>query len=332
MPRITQIELAKRLGVSQQAVSFALNNSGTLASETRARIIEEANRLGYRPNAAARSMQKGRMGNAAFVCEGGLRSFLPVALLSGVQEGLDAHGHHLVLHQLTDEKLKDADYMPSVMRELSVDGIICLFGGKGEPRIRDWLRAFDIPVIWVNRKEAVNCVYPDDFDLGYRGTKELIAKGHRQITYIGPEVKSKSHFSEADRMAGYQQAMQEIEGQVDCLSNRRAKGEVKKRFAGGKSKVTAFFCYGKEDAESIYLEALKQGVRIPEDISILTLGNAQAHIGNVQLTVLRIPFYWIGLKAVELLEKRFQIGNRDVPSVPVQHPQFDLGETVRALD
>ncbi len=331
MPRLTQIELAKRLGVSQQAVSFALNNSGTLASDTRARIIKEANRLGYRPNAAARSMQKGRMGNAAFVCEDGLRTFLPPALLSGVHEGLDAHGHHLILHPLSDDKLKDPDYMPAVMRELSVDGIIILFSGHGESRLRDWLRTFDIPVIWINRKDSVNCVYPDDFDLGYRGTKALIERGHRRISYMGPGVRSDSHFSEVDRLAGYQRAMEEIGEQVDCLSNRQSGKHAQELFAKGKPRSTGFFCYGAEDAAFIYMEALKHGLRIPEDVSILTLGNARAQLGTVRLDVLRIPFYWIGMKAVDLLEKRFQKGNRDVRSVAVQHPQFDAGETVQSL-
>lgn len=331
MPRITQIELAKRLGVSQQAVSFALNNSGTLASETRAKIIEEANRLGYRPNAAARSMQKGRMGNAAFVCEDGLRSFLPPALLSGVHEGLDAHGHHMILHHVSDEKLRDADYMPAVMRELSVDGLIILFSGHRESRLRDWLRTFDIPVIWVNRKESVNCVYPDDFDLGYRGTKALIEKGHRKIAYMGPEVKNNSHYSVSDRLAGYQRAMEEAGGQVDFLTSSRDRRFGKKLFPKGKSRATAYFTYGEEDAHHIYVEAIKHGLRVPEDLSILTLGSAQARFGSVGLTVLRIPFYWIGLKAVELLEQRFQRGNRDVPSAAVQHPQIDPGETVRSL-
>lgn len=92
MSRITQVELAKRLGVSQQAVSFALTNTGTLAQATRDRILEEATRLGYRPNAAARSMLKGRMGNAAILANESLSSFMPMSLVAGVHSALEERG------------------------------------------------------------------------------------------------------------------------------------------------------------------------------------------------------------------------------------------------
>ena len=55
---ISQYDVAKAAGVSQRAVSFALNGKPNVSKEKRAKIIEVAKKMGYRPSATARAMQR----------------------------------------------------------------------------------------------------------------------------------------------------------------------------------------------------------------------------------------------------------------------------------
>jgi DNA-binding LacI/PurR family transcriptional regulator len=58
--RVTQQQIAQRLGVSQTLVGYALNDKGRISDELKARILEEARRSGYQPNKAARALRSGR--------------------------------------------------------------------------------------------------------------------------------------------------------------------------------------------------------------------------------------------------------------------------------
>jgi len=57
---VTLKDVAEKVGVSQRLVAYALNGNGRVGPVTRERIIEEARRLGYRPNRAARTLVTGR--------------------------------------------------------------------------------------------------------------------------------------------------------------------------------------------------------------------------------------------------------------------------------
>jgi LacI family transcriptional regulator len=65
--RISQRDIATKLGVSQQAVSFAINNRPGVNEQTRRQIIRVAAEMGYRPNASARAMRQGALGHIALL-------------------------------------------------------------------------------------------------------------------------------------------------------------------------------------------------------------------------------------------------------------------------
>lgn len=326
MARITQAELARRLGLSQQAVSFALAESDQVSAETRERVLAEAERLGYRRNVSALSMLSGRMGNAALIAAEEFKGFMPQDIISGAHVTLEEMGHHLVVYTLLKENLDKEDYVPSIMRELSVDGFLIMYEGEGENRLRKWLSRYKIPAIWLNRKEKQNCSYPNDFKLAYEATRKLIDFGHERIWMLSPTPQEDSHYSLFDRRAGYSSAMEEaklhprFESRRELLENGQ--------WLRGKGAPTACFCYGVEDGEDAYIAAARTGLAVPQDFSIVVLGQALAHIGSRRFCNLRQPFYQVAQEAVKLLEKRVTLNGASVPSHVENHIQFDEGETV----
>jgi len=118
--------IAEAAGVSIPVVSQVLNSKGQrFRPETRRRVRQAAERLGYRPNNSARAMATGRLGCAALVLSTqGYRSTLPAELLRGIDEELARHNMHLTIARLPDEKLTREGYVPKILREWLSDGLL----------------------------------------------------------------------------------------------------------------------------------------------------------------------------------------------------------------
>ena len=65
--RVSQVNIAEELGLSQRAVSLALNGQSGVSRQTRTRVLDTATRLGYRASSSARATRTGRTGCFALV-------------------------------------------------------------------------------------------------------------------------------------------------------------------------------------------------------------------------------------------------------------------------
>ncbi len=325
---ITQAQLAKELGVSQQAVSFALNGTGTLAQATRDRILEEAARLGYRKNMASITMQTGKTRSVGLLVRGAARSLMPHPLIMGITSLLEGQDHTLSIVPVSEDQLSGTQTPPVVFREHRVDGGLVLLKREYQDQLLPLLNQSRMPWIWINEKLEQNAAYPDDLFLGHRGAEILLEHGCKKIAYLGPHEPGRvSHYSEADRFHGYQLAMKE-NGMEDTLFPWRFDFEKALELLTSRTRPDGFLCYGSKDADNIFIAATKLGIRIPEDLKILVIGGAGDSIGSVQYAVLRVPIYQVGIRAMEMLEERIDHEQIDVASAAVRHEELDRGHTL----
>lgn len=325
---ITQAQLAKELGVSQQAVSFALNGTGTLAQATRDRILEEAARLGYRKNTASITMQTGKTRSIGLLVRGAARSHMPQALIMGITSMLENQDHTLSIVPVSEDQLSGQQTAPVVFREHRVDGGLILLRREYQDQLLPMLDQSRMPWIWINEKLDQNAAYPDDVFLGQRGTEMLLEHGCRSVAYLGPHVRAeKGHYSEGDRLEGYRIAMR-ANGLNEILYPWRVEMEQALQLLQERDRPDGFLCYGSHDADNLYIAATKLGLQIPEEVKILVIGGAGAAIGSIPYALLRVPIYQVGIRAMEMLEERIEGDQIDLPSVAVQHEQVDLGMTL----
>ncbi|MEM8876006.1 MAG: LacI family DNA-binding transcriptional regulator, partial [Planctomycetota bacterium] len=102
---VTMKDIAIAAGVSQQAVSQALNRKGRLRPETRRRLTELADRMGYRSNSSARAIRLGRFGTYALLQSvHSEASTLARRALLGIHEAIDRIDHQLAVERLPDER------------------------------------------------------------------------------------------------------------------------------------------------------------------------------------------------------------------------------------
>jgi LacI family transcriptional regulator len=204
--RPTRDDVAKLAGVSVATVSYVMNDGPRpVAEETRARVLEAIEQLGYRPHAIARSLKTGR------TCTVGL--LIPTLLSPGfaylineVEDCLASHDYALVLassHEDSDRESRMLDVMVSQ----SIDGLLYTPSG---PRLRDQVVGLiesDVPVVFLDRYipgVPADTVMSDNVEAGRQATEYLVRQGCRHIICV-----SFSHEASAavDRVEGYRQAL-----------------------------------------------------------------------------------------------------------------------------
>ena len=134
--RVTIKVVAKEAGVSTQTVSRVLNNRVDVAPETRQRVKDVIQRLGYHPSAVARSLIQQRS-YALGVVTAGLDFLGPAQTLNGITQSAEALGYSLILKALPDLQSENVDLVLQSLLARQVDGIIWSVPQVGDNH--DWM-------------------------------------------------------------------------------------------------------------------------------------------------------------------------------------------------
>ncbi|MFJ6721999.1 LacI family DNA-binding transcriptional regulator [Streptomyces sp. NPDC091259] len=154
--RPTIKDIARRAGVSESAVSFALNDRPGVSRDTRARVRRVAEELGWQPNSAARALSGARAGVVGLILARpahtlGVESFF-LQLVSGIQEVLAA-GRIALLFQVVEDIDAECAVYRRWWAERRVDGVIVV-----DPRTRDprpeLLTGLGLPAVMVGAAAA----------------------------------------------------------------------------------------------------------------------------------------------------------------------------------
>ena len=185
-------QLSQLLGISQTTVSRALNGYPEVSAETRRRVMEAAEKTGYRPNAAAQRLATGKVGSIGLVMPIGEHHRSDVhfgEFLSGLGEEASRSGFHLVIMPTEPEKEREA--LRGLAASGSVDGIYLAYMKKNDARIA-MMQSLSLPFLVHGRSVGVEEDYPYldvDNEGAFRdATQLLIQLGHSRIGLLnGPE-------------------------------------------------------------------------------------------------------------------------------------------------
>ncbi|MFF4851976.1 LacI family DNA-binding transcriptional regulator [Streptomyces sp. NPDC001194] len=187
--RPTIKDIARRAGVSESAVSFALNDRPGVSKDTRARIRGVAEELGWQPNSAARALSGERSGAVGLVLARpaqtlGVESFF-LQLVSGIQEVLSA-GRVALLFQVVDSIDAECAVYRRWWAERRVDGVLVVDPRTDDPR-PELLAGLGLPAVMIGGTGGdggLSSVWADDARAMARVVEHLYGLGHRRITHI----------------------------------------------------------------------------------------------------------------------------------------------------
>ncbi|HEV7298435.1 MAG TPA: LacI family DNA-binding transcriptional regulator [Tepidisphaeraceae bacterium] len=328
---VTINTIAKHTGLSRQTVAFVLGDRPHLfREETRNKVFEAAERLGYRRNAAAVAMTRGRY-NAL-----GLLQTSKVGLglvhgnmLAALMEEMRVIGMHLSLGQVDDEVLTDEAALPNLMNAWAVDGLIISYVADFPQRLTEILERYRLPAIWTNVVRPFDAVHPDDYGGVREATRRLLEMGHRSIGFL--RYHEFVHYSCAARSKGYQDAMTAAGLQprmlgrpVDVsLPHHSRHFDVQcqdvDQWLSAADRPTAVIVDDDEVVPILVHQCALKGIAIGRDMSVIQVSRDLLAPLGTRLATARVPTGDIGHMAVPLLLKKIKTPETQLPTVAVPY-------------
>ena len=185
---MTMKRIAAELGVSVTTVSKVLNDQPDIGSETRARVLQHVERLGYRPNAVARSLSLKRTHTLGVVIPDLMHSFF-VEIVAGIEPVMSPRGYGLLLCSSGENPAKERSEL-EMLRARQVDGIVLASAhASGNTDVLKQVARRGCALVLIDRDDhpTVDChrVITDDEEVGRLAADHLIRTGRRAVAHIG---------------------------------------------------------------------------------------------------------------------------------------------------
>ena len=290
-------DVARAAGVSTSTVSRALSSPGLVNDVTLEVVRKAAERLGYRPNRAARGLITGRTRNLGIVLPD-----LGNPVYPGIVKGIQARAHEADYSAFLADSDEDASAEPALVRALAeqVDGIVLCSPRMSDDQLRDLVGETTLVVI--NRRvDDIPSVTFDDHDGVRQAVTHLHALGHRRIAWVGGPAYS---YSQHRRLAGMRTTCADLDLDLVDL------GQFAPRFSSGlaaadlvvASGASAVVAYNDLVALGILNRLSSRGVAVPDRISVVGHDDIPfASMTNPGLTTVALSTERAGRTAVDLL-------------------------------
>lgn len=288
---VSMKDIARACGVSVATVSKALNGQPDIGEETRARVSQMAQKMGYMTNSAARALKTNRTYHIGvlFVDErrSGLGHEYFAVMLESFKVEAEAHGYDITFinHNVGG---KPTSYLQHC-RYRGVDGVVIACVDFSDPRVRE-LAESDLPLVTVDHMFNNRLAVVSD---NVQGVEALVRyayeQGHRKIAFLHGEKTSVTQ----NRLVGFYRACEELGLVIPEEYVRESAFHNPDRCAQDTLDLMNLperpTCILFPDDYSYVggMNALRQmGIRVPEDVSVM--GYDGIHLARV----IGLTTYW----------------------------------------
>jgi DNA-binding LacI/PurR family transcriptional regulator len=291
--RVTIKEVARLAGVSVQTVSRVINDRPDVAPDTRQRVQQLIDELGYQPSALARSLIQQRSYTLGVVTAG-LKYIGPSRTLNGIISEAESSGYSLLLKELASYKSITAEPLLEALLSYHVDGIIWAVPEIGDNH--EWLKELlpDIPVplafLTMPAQPNLLTVSFNNYAGGRLATHHLLEQGYRRIGHItGPldwweSRQRKDGWRDALLSAGIEPLDKHwAEGNWSSASGEQAFLRLLESYPG----MDAVFVGNDQMALAVLQLSCKHGLSIPRDLGVVGFDGLD-----------ETPYYWPPLTTI----------------------------------
>lgn len=316
---VTLRDVAERAGVSSATVSRVLSDKPHVSKDTRRRVLDAVEELGYRPNRVARSLRVQRSRIIGLIISDILNPFF-TSLVRAVEDTAFEHGYGVFLCNSDEDVEKESVYIDLMLAE-SVAGVIAVPTQETESPCRK-LVEIGVPLVSVDhrmRDLEVDTVLVNNVEASANLVAGLIRQGNRRIAGVFDRDGSTSG---RERKAGYLQALRTHgiavmpdlvrSGSASIAFGYRATCEI----LALADPPSALFASNNLLFLGVLKAIQERGLAVPEDIALASFDEMQwMEFANLPVTVAVQPTYELGRTATELLMKRILDRSRAIQEV-----------------
>jgi LacI family transcriptional regulator len=306
---VTIYDVAREAGVSMATVSRVLNGTAVVKEETKQKVKQAIERLGYRPNAVARGLASKRTKTIGVIVPD-VSAVGISEIVRGIEDIAVMYRYHIILVN-SDAQLERETDLIGTMWEKQVDGIVFMSKHVLPEHVETFVQA-QIPVVLCATEDPerrIPSVNIDHTQAVYDATHHLIEKQSSTLLYVGD--RAEYSVSSASRLKGFHKACKNAGVQMHLLelpnlgyeTGYKQMLEYLEANPAPDGVVTA----SDELALGVIHALQEKGLSIPNDVQIIGYENTRlATMVRPQLTTISQPLYDIGAVSVRLLTKFLQ--------------------------
>lgn len=313
--RVTIIDIAREAGVSPSTVSLVLQKNERISVETRQRVEDVIQRLGYKYNRSAANLRRQTSQAIGLIINDICNPFF-AEMTAGVQSVLQGTDFLVFLVEAGDDVERQSRVYRS-LEEHGIGGLIIFPASETKPEFLERIAAGGTPICVAVRRPPdadVDYVGPDNRLAGRMATRHLIDLGHKRIAFLSGEAHSPARI---DRIAGYRDALQRAGLKFDpalCLESRPTRAnaiiDVQKAL-DLKDPPTAAIGYNDNVAIAAMHGLRLRGVEPGRQFAIIGIdGTSDAELAHPALTTVALHAHDIGRRAAELVLERIKVPSR----------------------
>lgn len=321
---VTIYDVAREAGVSMATVSRVVNNNPNVKPQTRKKVYEAIERLGYRPNAVARGLASKKTTTVGVVIPDiANANFAEVA--RGIEDIANMYHYNIILCNADKRKDKEIRVINTLL-EKQVDGLLFMGGIVTDEHIQAF-NTSNVPIVLcatTDEKGTMPSVDIDHETAAYDAVRKLLAEGHVRIAMISGTLQDPANGYA--RYQGYKRALEEsgiaLDEALVRIGNYRYESgiEAAQYFVGLSERPTAIFAATDEMAIGAIHGIQDAGLAVPGDISVIGVDNIRmASMVRPLLTTVAQPMYDIGAVSMRLLTKLMKKENVEQARVTLQH-------------
>ena len=304
MKKVTIYEVAKEANVSLATVSRVINGSSVVKEDTRKRVQDAINKLGYRPNAIAQGLALSRTTTVGLIIPSTSVSFSG-RVINGLCDVAKIYDYSVYLHTVTEGVTDFKEIIDEVIKA-RVDGVI-IYADRDLDDSTKLLEEYNIPMVVMGNKissERICSVYVDYKKAVHDICNVYLDKGIEDIAILQDhrnDVISKQIHEGAKQ--AYKEHHKEYNSYIEVSKDNRSTYKfLKSYFKTHKHQV--FIANRDSQALAVLNAAAGHGIRIPEDMELICM-NESKYTSSVrpEISSFVVPLYDLGAISMRLMTK-----------------------------
>lgn len=305
MKRITIYDVAKEADVSLATVSRVINGSEVVREDTRVKVQEAIEKLGYKPNAIAQGLALQKTTTIALIVPEA-SYFYTGQIINGLIDVAKIYKYNIMLHTTTEGISEMNDIIENIIKS-RVDGVV-IFNDKLNKDELNQLTRYQIPIVVIGNKmsdDTVGSVYVDYAKLVYDYANSCIKAGKTNIALI-EDRKNPAMIKQL--MEGLNKAFREngltFDNFLEIPKEYRSSYLFLKEYMKQGIKHDIVITYRDSQAMAVMNTAKEAGISIPDEMELICILDSKYNaMARPQISGFKIPDYDLGAVAMRLLTK-----------------------------